>query len=480
MPSTALVSAVYEHARRSPKQPALVVDGQLTDYAALGALIEDTRRWLHSGDTDGPLLAPVRSSPAAIAFVLACVAERRVALLPSPELPEATLVSLADRAGCRHRVAFEPGQLRTLTPTKRLPPVGMPPGCSLLLTTSGSTGLPKIVPIDSAGFDRFVRWARHTLGLRRGIEVLSLAPLNFDLSLLEVWTTLAVGGCVNFVDHAKATQGEHLLELLAQRQVELVEAVPMFHRLLADAAQEHQVVLPAVRAVLLTGDVTPPQLLPRLRRLFPNARILNVYGCTETNDSLVHEVPPDATDDPLPLGQPVDGTVALVMDGDAPVRGPGRGELVVCTPFQGPGYLDAELTRQRFVRLPSQPDRVFFRTGDMVRRDDNGALLLEGRMDSVVKVRGTRVNTQEVEAVLRAHPAVVEAAVVPRADEMAGTTLTAVVRRASSSDLNSLQVRQHCAAALARTAIPSRIAITDDPLPRNSNGKLDRARLIGA
>jgi acyl-coenzyme A synthetase/AMP-(fatty) acid ligase len=119
-------------------------------------------------------------------------------------------------------------------------------------------------------------------------------------------------------------------------------------------------------------------------------------------------------------------------------------------------------------------DRTYYRTGDIVRRHEDGTLTLEGRADFYVKVRGVRVSTQVVEQAIQEHPAVVEVAVVAVPDEMAGARLHAVVRKEADAKLNSLMLRQHCASRLARTEMPSTIEIVAEALPKTSTGKVDR------
>jgi len=143
---------------------------------------------------------------------------------------------------------------------------------------------------------------------------------------------------------------------------------------------------------------------------------------------------------------------------------------VVWTPFRAEGYLDPEPDRQRW-------RDGFFRTGDLVRRDERGLVFLTGRGDHQVKVRGVRTNIQEVEQVVLAHPEVLEAAVVAVPDEQAGNLLHAVIRRMPGSRVNGLQLRVHCAAALPRTAIPGSFQVGDDALPHTPTGKIDRPAL---
>src|SRR5205807_10444614 len=97
----------------------------------------------------------------------------------------------------------------------------------------GSTGTPKVVSLAPDGVDRFQRWADERFDLGPGRIVLNYAPLNFDLCLLDVWATLAAGGCVRLVDPAKAVSGRHVAELLDHDQPHVIQAVPLCFRLLA-------------------------------------------------------------------------------------------------------------------------------------------------------------------------------------------------------------------------------------------------------
>jgi acyl-coenzyme A synthetase/AMP-(fatty) acid ligase len=349
-----------------------------------------------------------------------------------------------------------------------------------MLTTSGSTGLPKIVPLPIGAVGRFTEWAAGRFEIGPGSAVLNYAPLNFDLCLLDIWTTLAHGGCVVLVDQDRGTNGAYLAGLIADHEVDVVQAVPMLYRLVIDVAQGEDLTFPNVRYALTTGDKMPASSLRELPALFPNARVFNVYGCTETNDSLVHEV--DLSGDipaNLPVGQPIDGVIALIETPDGGfLDGEGKGELIVSTPFQTHGYLKASLNEGKFTTYPElgHGDRPFMRTGDIVERHPDGTLTLEGRSDFYVKVRGVRVSTQVVEQAIQEHPDVIEVAVVGVPDELAGTRLHALVRKEADSKLNSLSLRQHCTARLARTEMPSSIEIVTDPLPKTSTGKIDRKR----
>jgi acyl-coenzyme A synthetase/AMP-(fatty) acid ligase len=284
------------------------------------------------------------------------------------------------------------------------------------------------------------------------------------------------------VDQAKATHGGYLVDLLADNEVDVVQAVPMLYRLLIDATRESGGPFPSAKHVITTGDKIPATSLAQLPELFPNARVFNIYGCTETNDSMMHEFDLTGGEPPakMPIGKPLPGVDARVEDENGgPLEGAGTGELLVRTPFQTRGYLTVSRNEGTFVSRTAdgQGEQTYYRTGDIVRRDENGVLTLEGRSDFYVKVRGVRVSTQVVEQAIQEHPDVIEVAVIPVPDEMAGSKLHAVVRKEPDSQFNGMTLRKHLIGRLARTEMPGSIAIVTDPLPKTSTGKVDRKRI---
>jgi amino acid adenylation domain-containing protein len=485
-----------EQVERQPDAPALIWDGEPISYSELQQMAESSYAELQDAGLpeDRPIGIRAKKSPEAIGMILATLRARLPFLLPSVELAPETLAKLFAQAGTSQVLSphgprsQSAATLRALVDETRAdeseasqwPPAEGAEDVTFMLTTSGSTGLPKIVPLTGAGVDAFTDWAAEQFEIRPGTVVANYAPLNFDLCLLDIWTTLKHGGCVALIDQDRATQGAYLADLVIDNEVNVLQAVPMLYRLLIDVNREDGRTFPSVRHVITTGDKIPASSLAELPKLFPNARFYNVYGCTETNDSLVHEfeglaegnVPTN-----VPVGQPIPHVTARVQTEDGrELEGAGTGELFVWTPFQTRGYLRSELNAEKFVTIADDGngERTFYRSGDIVRRHEDGTLSLEGRADFYVKVRGVRVSTQVVEQAIQEHPAVVECAVVAVPDELAGARLHAVVRKEPDQKLNSLVLRQHCASRLARTEMPSTIEIVTDPLPKTSTGKVDR------
>ena len=495
--SDPLSAAVAAHAESQPTAPALIWEGESISYGDLQEMAAEARAQLDGEDVPAgrPVGLRAKKSPEAIALILACLEAQQPFLLPSIELAPETLAELFAQAGAsrvmsplgpRSDSAASLRAIQEADPAEEArdgwwPPAGGADEVSFMLTTSGSTGLPKVVPLTRGAVDRFTDWAGSAFGIGPGTKVANYAPLNFDLCLLDIWATLKHGGCVVMVDQDRATSGAYLAELLAGNEVNVVQAVPMLYRLLIDAAREDDTSFPSMQYALTTGDKIPASTLAELPSLFPNARFFNVYGCTETNDSLMHEFEGLADGNvptAVPVGRPLPGVSARVQAEDgSPLEGAGTGELLVSTPFQTHGYLNAELNEGKFIE-DADGERTWYRGGDIVRRHDDGTLTLEGRADFYVKVRGVRVSTQVVEQAISEHPDVVEVAVVAVPDELAGARLHAVIRKEPDSKLNSLSLRQHCASRLARTEMPSKVELVTEPLAKTSTGKIDRKAVL--
>lgn len=477
MPSPSFLAAFRAHLETRPNEPAIIWNSDVLTFRDLDSMAVAGAEQIASAGWGNAsrvcLVAP--KSPETIALLIAAWRAGHTILLPSAQLPATAQEDVAATGGASHIVRYD-GATMDCAPVASAA-ITAPVGDALLmLTTSGSTGVPKVVPLPSRAVDAFRAWAVRRFEMTPGTPVLSYAPLNFDLSLLDVWAALAAGATSVLVDPQRATDPEWLTRTLAESMAKVVQSVPTTFRLLAEA-DGGAAVFPHVAHVLLTGEAAPASVLATLPRLFPKARFYNIYGCTETNDSTMHEA--TALDDhqagQQPVGRPLPGVLTRVVGPDGTVvSGPGTGELWVHTPFQTTGYLDPSLNAGRFVADPSGTDKIFYRTGDLVRRTDDDVLWLVGRQDFVVKVQGVRTNLAEVEHVVQQHPDVVEAAVLALPDEAAGHLLYAVVRRHPGSALNSLVLRAQCMRQLPRTAIPSTITFVDKPLPRTSTGKADR------
>ncbi len=482
MPSPRLLQAFSRHVQEDPGRTALVAGGARVSYADLEQLARRTAADLDAVDrTDvRALCVPAHKSPETIALLLAAWRRGINTLVPSPGLGAAALATLTAQAHGPLTAVAVPGGGAILSREESDPALADgfsapdPEESLLTLTTSGSTGVPKLVPIRTDAFDRFGDWATEKFGIDAGARSLSFSPLNFDLALLDVWTVLEAGGTVVLADAGASGDAAYLRALTSDNEVTLVQGVPLLHRLLAADGARY----PSVRTVVFTGESVSEQGLRDTFVACPAARFHNVFGCTETNDSFIEDIDPDAFVHPLPIGAPIEGTEAVLLiegpDGTEVLQGPGTGELLVHTPFQTCGYLEQARNAHAFMPDPRGGGAMFYRTGDLVHRDADGRHFLQGRTDFQVKVRGVRTNTLEVETVLGAHPDVVEACVVALPCPEAGTRLHAEVVRRDGTSLSSLGLRAYAAKHLPRHAVPSSVALAGTPLPKTPTGKPDR------
>jgi len=347
-----------------------------------------------------------------------------------------------------------------------------------ILYTSGSTGTPKGVVLSHRAGRGFVGWAAETFPLEPSDRVVSQAPFHFDLSVFDLFVTLGAGASLVLPPSGVAISPSGYVRFLEEAGITVLYATPA---LLSSFVRDGQLGvrdLSRLRTVLFAGDVMPPRTLADLMRAIPNARFANLYGPTETNVCTWHEIDsPPADDRPVPIGRACTGLeLRMVGDDGAETAGPGSGELWVSGPSLLTGYWNRPLdTAARLVADAGQPGRLWYRTGDRVRRDDDGVLHFCGRIDSMVKIRGYRVEPEEVEHVLRKHPAVREAVVVPVTDPSGATSLAAVVSK-YDVPLVPRDLQRLCAEHLPEAMIPTAFTFTDG-LPQTSTGKIDRTRI---
>jgi L-proline---[L-prolyl-carrier protein] ligase len=357
-------------------------------------------------------------------------------------------------------------------------PRGRESDLAYVLYTSGSTGRPKGVMLTHGNALAFVEWAVGRFGVGSEDRVSSHAPFHFDLSVFDLYGASMAGAALHLMAPGEESLGASMAAAIRRERISVWYSVPSALIALAGAAEPADLV--SLRTVLFAGEVFPMKHLRRLRDLVPDAVLANLYGPTETNVCTYHAVEgelPDG-DEPLPIGRACENQEVVVLDDAlAPVREGEVGELWVRGPTVMRGYWgDAELTAQRLQQNPLHDDfpDPAYRTGDLVRRLPGGEYAFVGRRDHQVKSRGYRIELGEVEAVLLAHPAVREAAVVAVPDEAIGHRLVGYV--ASDEPLEELELKRHCAGALPRYMIPTSI-VADGALPHTSTGKVDRREL---
>ena len=349
-----------------------------------------------------------------------------------------------------------------------------PSDACYVLFTSGSTGEPKAVRMHHGGLAGLVAHDRRRLVDHGVVRTAQFAPIGFDVSFQEMFTTWAAGGTLIPVPVGVRRDPHSLARFLHERSIERLHLPPLVLRALATACPGG---FPeSLREIVCAGEALRIDDTVRRAASSGSVRLLNQYGPTETHVVTEHDLgtSPEGWPDLPSIGIPIEGVEIRIESSDESLVEAGQaGELVVQGAAVALGYLDGDdggfVSSEAGVRC--------YRTGDRARIGDAGAIEYLGRQDQQVKISGYRVDPAEIEAALAELDAIVDAAVitVPRDDLRDGLELVAfVVGPTASRDLEScLDSLRH---RLPSWLVPARIR-SMTVLPRSTNGKVDRAVL---
>ncbi|MEA2563973.1 MAG: hypothetical protein QOH06_5477 [Acidobacteriota bacterium] len=337
-----------------------------------------------------------------------------------------------------------------------------------ILYTSGTTGRPKGAMTSHRAAVNHILWAQSAFPLSPEDGGLVKAPLGFDASVREIFWPLSVGARLVVSRPGGERDPDHLIELIQREGVAVVSLVPS----LLAAVLDREIAPTRLRRITAGGEVLSVELAERCRERLPGTALSNHYGPTETavNATAWEYHPGDRS---IPIGRPLANVRIDVLDpwGD-PMPIGAAGEVCVGGTGVGRGYVGRpDLTAERFVPDPNAPGERRYRTGDLARWRPDGALEFLGRVDLQVKLRGIRVEPEEVEAALAACPGVRQAAVLPRD----GALVAYVLPEVQDPGL-PVSLRAALGGRLPSFLVPSLIVLVDS-FPRTPSGKIDRRAL---
>ena len=351
-----------------------------------------------------------------------------------------------------------------------------------IIFTSGSTGEPKGVVITLDCLTTFVRWMTgEQKFFESGETFLNQAPFSFDLSVMDLYLSLATGGTLFSITKDEIANPKQLYAALGKSGVTTWVSTPSFAAMCLVERGFSSAMLPAVRRFLFCGETLAPETAAQLLDRFPAADVWNTYGPTEATVATTSvRVDRDVLEkfSPLPVGRTMPGTrIVVVGENGTPVAEGERGEIIIAGPNVSPGYLARpDLTARAFSMLDGARA---YRTGDWGRFVGE-QLFFEGRMDSQVKVNGYRIELGDLEANLRAVAGVRDAVVLSvekngRVDSLAAFVILSECGAESDFKL-SLRLKAQLGEKLPAYMIPRKF-FPLHAFPMTANGKADRRKL---
>lgn len=502
----------FEVAARHGARPAVSNGTQVYSYDDLSGAVRALAGQLKSaGLCPGDVVAVAGlSSFGMLASMLAVLTAGGVLVTMDGALPEARLALIADVSHPRFHIQVGPesgmagtaGKIPVVdwparAALKRLtdgaPPVDSvlaPPdsdASAYIFFTSGSTGAPKGVLGTHLGLAHFLSWQRSSFPIGPEDRAAQLTALSFDVVLRDVLFPLTSGACVHIPTRELLLDARRMLAWIEDTEITTMHVVPSLMRAWLQAHDGGRP-FASLRYIFFAGEPLTEALLKRLERASSaKTSIVNLYGPTETTlaklCNRIESIEPGVQ----PIGRPMPGTDVVILRQRRSLCGLWEvGEIAIRTPYRSKGYFEnPALTQGVFVPNPlrDDPDDLVYLTGDIGRFRPDGKVEIFGRNDAQIKIRGVRIEPNEIEGILLKQPGIKDAAVTVRIGANDSKTLFALVVPETPVPPDGLtsfnqHLRQALRVELHEAMVPSRI-LAAERLPYLPNGKLDR-KAIGA
>ncbi|KAK48742.1 hypothetical protein BG58_25910 [Caballeronia jiangsuensis] len=493
LPQAQCVHRLFEQqAARTPDATALVFEGQSVTYARVN---EQANRLAHQLIALGvgrearvalcmerrpelviALLAILKAGAAYVPLDPAYPGERLAYMLRDA----APVLLIADTAGraalgdTGELPVLEPGAFDDTRPDHDPQVAGLGSSdLAYVIYTSGSTGAPKGVMVEHGNIVNLAVAQIALYGVGPESRVVQFVSPGFDVSVADVFMTLAAGATLYLPVRDDCLAATSLIDYMRRHAVTHAQLPPALLQ-----GQNSLALLPRLQVLVLGGESPGVSLM---RAVQSDITIFNAYGPTETTVCATAWRRPDGFDgNTVPIGRPLANTRIYLLDAHGQPMPPGAvGELHIGGAGVARGYLNRpELTAERFLPDPfsTTPDARMYRTGDLARWLPDGNVEFLGRNDLQVKIRGYRIELGEVEARLAAHENIREAVVVAREGGGGKQLVAYYTADASREALRSQQLRAHMLETLPEYMVPAAYVMLD-ALPLTPNGKVDRRAL---
>jgi amino acid adenylation domain-containing protein len=352
-------------------------------------------------------------------------------------------------------------------------PGSQPGRLAYTMYTSDSTGQPKAVLVNQQNVVRLVK-NTNFISLKQGDHLLQTAPLEFDASTFETWGSLLNGLSLFLTTESSILNPDDLKEMISKNKIDLMWMTsPLFNQVLEIDIE----IFSGLKHIIIGGDALSSPHINRLKNRYPRLKIINGYGPTENTTFSTAYLIEREYETRIPIGRPIANSTAYILDKNKNLVPIGAaGELWVGGDGAARGYLNnPELTRQKFMPNPFVKGDVLYGTGDKTRWLPDGSIDFLGRLDTQVKIRGIRIELEEIESHLLSHRDINDAIVTAGESEPGKKELKAFVVCGKSFELSEL--KRFLAGKLPDYMIPSYFLQIDN-IPLTTNGKVDRKVLF--
>ena len=519
----ALIAGFLKSAERFPSRPALYVESEYYTYEALSVVAGDLAATILDADHgQNPLVALLASrSLTAYAGVLSIHIAGKGYVPLNPKFPVERLARMFSQSQCNMMIVGKEGfqtlerllphidrritvicpdhdsvpvvadrysNIRFVTQSKILKgpryltsPVVASDSVAYLLFTSGSTGIPKGVPVSQRNVQAYIAYTCNRYQVKEHDRVSQMFDTTFDLSVHDMFVSWERGACLYSVPERFLLAPAKFIK---DHQLTLWFSVPSVVGFVSRMGMLKPGSFPSLRVSLFCGEPLHSSYARAWQDAAPNSIVENLYGPTEATIAITAyrwsatSSPQECFNSIVPIGRPFDGQLVSIIDSDQRCVPTGAsGELCLSGSQVTQGYWNNPArTSEQFIRLPESSDALWYRTGDLVKQDEAGCLHYLGRLDQQVKIRGYRVELQEIESVLRnASGAQEVAALAWPIREGVAEGIVAFICGESHRDGGAILAR--CREALPEYMVPKHVHFLDQA-PLNVNGKLDRLALV--
>ncbi|MEN8906567.1 MAG: amino acid adenylation domain-containing protein [Clostridiales bacterium] len=352
-----------------------------------------------------------------------------------------------------------------------------------VLYTSGSTGTPKGVMISHLNATTFINWSISYFKPSKNDIFSNFASFTFDLSVFDIYVSLACGAKLCILPFELSNNPRWILKWICEKNITFMYTVPSVWINLINYTNLKNTKMEKLSKVLFAGEVFHPKYLKELMISIPKASFYNLYGPTETNVCTYYDVQNinEIKNKPIPIGKACGDIKTLVINEENTEVSIGcEGELIVSGDIVSKGYyLDEINTYKSFIKNPVDKNdkRIFYKTGDIVKKLNDNNYEYINRKDNMVKHAGFRIELIEIENVILNYATVREVVVISITDEKKiKNYLCAVIEVTENKKLSVVDLKEYIGEKIPKYMIPE-VIINIDKIPKNLHGKIDRQKI---